>query len=64
MDPTLAPGELGKITGLDQTAFDVIGYNLITKVVATAPEPGTLGLMGIPLMGGALVVARKRRLRP
>jgi hypothetical protein len=36
MDPTLAPGELGLVTGLDVRAFDVIGYNLLT------PEPATL----------------------
>jgi hypothetical protein len=61
MDPTLAPGELGVISGLDTTAFDAIGYDLHTRIIATAPEPGTFGLMALPLAGVAVVRVRRRQ---
>jgi hypothetical protein len=61
MDPTLAPGELGVISALDTTAFDAIGYDPRSRVIAVAPEPGTLGLMALPLVGAALVRVCRRR---
>ncbi|MCY2927114.1 MAG: NF038122 family metalloprotease [Planctomycetota bacterium] len=49
MDPTLAKGELGAISGLDLRAMDVIGYKVV-------PEPGTL----TGLLAGACLLRRRR----
>jgi hypothetical protein len=50
--------------GVELTVLDVLGYNLVpTRGVAAAPEPGTLGLMALPLSGAAVVRVRRRRQR-
>lgn len=52
MDPTLANGERGEISGNDLRAMDVIGYNAV-------PEPSSLALVG--LAGVALLRRRTGR---
>lgn len=53
MDPTFAWGEPGVVSGLDLLAFDAIGWD-----VEPIPEPGTLFLLGLGLIG---VIALQRR---
>ncbi len=55
MDPTFAQGELGLITALDITAFDVMGYN-----VAPVPIPSAVLLFGSGLVGLAFLHRRKK----
>ena len=49
MDPTFAAGELGVITGLDLTAFDVIGYDL--AAVVPVPAPAGILRLGLGFLG-------------
>lgn len=56
MDPTASRGELLSISALDLTAFDVIGYDL-----TPVPEPETLGLAGVGVLGLAIAWRRRRR---
>jgi MYXO-CTERM domain-containing protein len=56
LDPTAAPGELQKITDLDRRAFDVIGWDVIP-----VPEPGMYGFVGAALLGGLVVLRRRRQ---
>jgi lysophospholipase L1-like esterase len=51
------------ITGLPNYHPNAAGYNVISQRViaaASAPEPGTLVLVGLGLFGGVAVVARRR----
>ena len=57
MDPTFAAGELGVITGLDLTAFDVIGYDL----AAVVPVPAPAGILRLGLGLGFLGYRRRSR---
>ncbi|MFZ9752908.1 MAG: NF038122 family metalloprotease [Cyanobium sp.] len=52
LDPTLASGEIGQISALDRLAFDVIGYDTLSRV----PAP-------LPLLGGSAALLWSRRLR-
>lgn len=52
LDPTLASGEIGQISALDRLAFDVIGYDTLSRV----PAP-------LPLLGGSTALLWSRRLR-
>ena len=54
MDPTTGYGELDRISPLDITALDVIGYNV------AIPEPSTYGLFGALLLAATCLVHRKR----
>jgi hypothetical protein len=82
MDPTLASGELAKITALDIKALDVIGWDRIpganpaalsfTSLSSSAgpprhtianPEPSTIGLLSLGLLGAAVYRRRTRRQR-
>jgi len=54
MDPTIAYGELDKISPLDITALDVIGFNV------AIPEPSTYGMLGALSLMAAVIVRRKR----
>lgn len=47
MDPTAAPGESLRLTSLDTTAFDLIGWD----IAAPIPEPSTFVLLGVGLLG-------------
>ncbi len=53
MDPNFGFGELGRVSYADLLAFDAIGYDI--------PEPATLGLLGIGLMGIGFRLRRRRR---
>ena len=53
MDPNFGFGELGRASFADILAFDVIGYDI--------PEPATLGLFGLGLMGVGFRLRRRRR---
>jgi PEP-CTERM motif len=53
MDPTASQGERLAISDNDKTAFDVIGWNLVSSV----PEPGTYIMFGM----GLLTIGLKRR---
>lgn len=56
MDPTTARGELVQITPLDLLAFDVIGYDL-----RAVPEPMSLGVCGVALLGLIATLRRRKR---
>lgn len=73
MDPTVAYGQMGKVSSLDLAAFDAIGWNIDYDVwgsgrgystkeiyLAAVPEPSTWAMLitGFLLTGGAL---RRRR---
>lgn len=73
MDPTVAYGQMGKVSSLDLAAFDAIGWNIDYDVfgsgrgfstreiyLAAVPEPSTWAMLitGLLLTGGAL---RRRR---
>lgn len=60
MDPTSSKGEFKWISALDIQAFDVIGWDLNTGQAAV-PEPGTLLLMGVGLLGLAGCGRRRRK---
>jgi hypothetical protein len=51
------PGAIPNL-GVELTALDVIGYDLVTPPV---PEPSTYGLMGAAVLGGAIVIRRRRK---
>lgn len=53
MDPNFGFGELGRVGFADLLAFDAIGYDI--------PEPATLGLFGIGLMGVGYRLRRRRK---
>ena len=80
MDPTLASGELAKITALDIKALDVIGWDRIPSANPSAlgfaslsssagpprhtianPEPSTIGLLSLGLLGVAAYRRRTQR---
>lgn len=52
MDPTVSKGQLMSITALDQTALDVIGFDIV-------PEPGSHILVAI---GGLILLFRRAAL--
>jgi len=56
MDPTAGRGERLSISALDLEALDVIGYNLVP-----VPEPATLGLMGVGVLGLAIAYRQRGR---
>ncbi len=52
MDPTLSPGTIGQITGLDLIAFDAIGWDLNTGTPVSTPSLAWLLSIGLlPLLG-------------
>ena len=57
LDPTASDGETLKISQLDLTMFDVIGFDLADA--ADVPEPGTIALFLLGVAG--LAGARRRR---
>jgi len=59
LDPTLAPGELGALSTLDLTAFDVMGFELSSTAV---PEPGHYVM--VAMLCGAVGYRRLRRSNP
>lgn len=58
MDPTAGENELLTLTQLDINAFDAIGWTL--KPTA-APEPGSLALIGLVALPGAVALRRRRK---
>jgi len=56
MDPTLGFGELGALSTLDLTAFDIMGFELNSTAV---PEPGQYAVLA--LLCGAVGYGRLRR---
>lgn len=61
LDPTLAPGEYGYLTGADWRAFDLIGWDVALET-QPVPLPGAAWLLGSGLLG--LAGYRRRTLRP
>ncbi|MEO5924734.1 MAG: NF038122 family metalloprotease [Bryobacteraceae bacterium] len=57
LDPTIANGELAQISALDLRALDAIGWNL-----TTVPEPGSIALAMVGLLG--MFAAKRRSARP
>lgn len=60
LDPTAGRGQLLSISDLDLLAFDVIGYD-VRGLGVDVPEPGTLALLGLGLVG--IGMTRRRRAR-
>jgi len=55
MDPTLSPGTIGPITEADWRALALIGYDVVA-----VPEPGSLALTTVVLVGWVLGARRRR----
>lgn len=62
LDPTFAFGEVGNVSALDLTGFDVIGWDLAANAIAgpsSVPLPSSLGLFGLAFAG--LMSGRKKQ---
>lgn len=58
LDPTLAPGEHGYLTGADWRAFDLIGWD-VSLEASPIPLPGAAWLLGSGLLGLDALRARR-----
>lgn len=57
LDPAIAPGMVENITPLDLRALDVIGFDLAASTPTSVPEPASLSILAVGLLG--LVVRRR-----
>ncbi len=57
LDPTLAAQQVIRVSDSDARVMDLIGYEIVS--VTAVPEPGTVTLMGLGIVG--LIGARRRK---